>query len=259
MRALIRVKLEPTQYFINLWKNRKNWDEEIVKILTTIGYPPKVTGQKALSKDKRVLEIIKDMPKDIAAEERQHLVMFGYTSDGQAGFVVTGVNPNEIHVRIKGRVFSRVRRASREFLLKIHPHRKRRFQKALFSLEPKGYIEVLEGGSDSPTILGRVITRPARYLLQKHQAELVTLLVTSFVSTLLFFFTPSIKTPVSQFFQSLGFDFTEQYIGGAFERLYSAFLVTSVTIALTQFLRYLELKRLFPVDWGTDIESMHGL
>src|SRR5260221_8553531 len=111
MRALIRGDLQSKEYFMEKWKNRDEYDQAVIDLFLKMGYGAEATGQESLKDHATVAEILEDMPQDVKDQELSHLIMLGQTSEGQCPFLVTAINPTEIHIRIKGRLFGRLRKA----------------------------------------------------------------------------------------------------------------------------------------------------
>jgi hypothetical protein len=267
MRALIRADLKPADHFLLLWNDRKEYDDAVIRIFLKMGYAPAKTGQKELEDDAFVKEIIQDMPPDIKEQETQHLIMLGYTGEGQSHFVVTGVNPTEIHIRIKGRLFGRLRRACANIFQNSRKIRSQwrisRFGQKLAEkdvlpyLEVRHSIEVMEPMRDHPTILGEIIDSPLRETIRQNTNEIYLALFTFVGSVTLFFLSPVLAPLIQNFFvqtfQTNIYDV--DYIRGALERTYSAFLVSFAIAALGLSIRYFDLRHQQPIKWDPDIES----
>jgi hypothetical protein len=58
-------------------------------------------NQERLTNSEVVHHVFEGVPKRIAQKEKAHLIMAGYTSDGQVDFVVCAVNERELHIRAR--------------------------------------------------------------------------------------------------------------------------------------------------------------
>lgn len=267
MRALIRADLQPEDYFVALWKDRSKYDEEIIQLFLEMGYAPAKRDQEQLEEDAFVKEIIQDMPPDIKEQETQHLIMLGYTGEGQSHFVVTGVNPAEIHIRIKGRLFGRLRRACANIYQNSRKLRSRRRNTVIESgesekkiipyLKVRSVIEVMEPMRDHPTILGEIIESPWTELLRQNANELYLAGFTFFSSVSLFFLSPILAPRIEDYLiQTFKTTIYNQvYIQGALERTYSAFLVSFAVTLLGLSIKYFNIRHQRPIKWDSDIET----
>src|SRR5438128_2673633 len=61
------------------------------------------TNQNRLAASEVVAHVFEDFPPRIAHKEKAHLIMAGYTSDGQMDFVVCAVNERALHIRARQR------------------------------------------------------------------------------------------------------------------------------------------------------------
>lgn len=277
MRALIRADLQPTNYFSSLWNKREKYNSQVTQLFLEMGFAPVKVGQKALLEDPFVQEIIEDMPPDIKEQETQHIIMLGYVGEGQSHFIVTGVNPSVIHIRIKGRLFGRLRRACVEIIKKSRQLRDKRqirflggrlvFSKyktthegnndsVLPYLEIKPIIEVMEPMRDHPTILGEIIESAFVEVLRRNRYE-VWLIGFTLIGTVALFFTSPPLAPILERFL-LFFHITNYnalYIQNALERTFSAFLVSFAVTLLGVFVKIFEMSRLKPIKWDSDTEN----
>lgn len=276
MRALIRADLQPSDHFSFLWREREEYDSQVIQMFLDMGYAPVKTGQDALLNDPFVNEILEDMPPDIKEQETEHLILLGYVGEGQSHFIVTGVNPTELHIRIKGRLFGRLRRACADLIKNARKLRDKRqfrllggrillakfkaFEKDNISSAPyieiRRTVEVMEPKRDHPTMLGEIIDSAIVEGLRQSKYDSVIILFTLFGSIGLFFGSPILAPVLHDFLNWLritGYD--AKYIQEALERTYSAFLVSFFISGLGVLTRIFNLRQSKPIIWDTDLES----
>ena len=185
------------------------------------------------------------------------MIMLGYTSEGQSTFLVCAINPSELHIRFRQGLFERLRRSCVEITRKLRHHHgakltlKRELRRRA---RTRRIIEVMETKRDIPTIRGEIITSAFRELARRHWPEMIIALLTFAISAVLFFLTPRIAAPTHTWLRQLGFGFTLPYVSGAFERIYSAFLVTFFITSLTLFVNLIVIYRSKPIKWNSEIE-----
>jgi len=272
MRALIRADLHPSLNFQQLWSDRNAYNEQVVRLFLEMGYAAVKTGQVDLEKDATVEELIKDIPPDIKEQETGHLIMLGYTSEGQSHFLVTGVNPTEVHIRVKGRLYGRLRRACVDIYKNAERLKKRRQKRKsllLLKNDSKGIlitpylilrktIEVMEPLRDHPTIRGEIIESALSEVVKDNRNEVVLIIFTLVGSVFLFFATPYLapvlQTFLVKFLNVVGY--SKDYIQGALERTYSAFLVSFAVTLLTVLTKAFEISRFKPIRWDTDTDKI---
>src|SRR5207302_1793527 len=86
--------------------------------------PNVLSDQEHLEGSPVVALILKDVPPEVKNEESQHLVMLGYTSEGQANLLVCSINPNVLHIRVRDDLFDKLRRACKEICTNVWKHEK---------------------------------------------------------------------------------------------------------------------------------------
>lgn len=276
MRALIRADLQPSDHFSFLWREREEYDSQIIQMFLDMGYAPVKVGQETLLNDPFVNEILEDMPPDIKEQETEHLILLGYVGEGQSHFIVTGVNPTEIHIRIKGRLFGRLRRACTDLIKnarKLRDKRQVRFfgsrlliaksktsEKAHISsapyIEVRHTVEVMEPKRDHPTMLGEIIESASVEGLRQSKYDLVLIAFTLLGSIGLFFGSPLLAPVLYSLLSWLGItEYDALYIQGALERTYSAFIVSFFVASLGILTKIFDLQKSKPIKWDTDLES----
>jgi hypothetical protein len=272
MRALIRAKLNPPEHFNSLWHNRVEFDKAVADLFQDMEFGPEITGQEAIINDSIAQKIIQDIPEDIKEQETKHLILLGYSGLGQAHFIVSGVNPTEIHIRIKGGLFGRIERSCRDITDKSLKLKKSRQKSPPFFLSKNSegtyltlspVIDVLEPTRDTPTITGEVIEAPMSEVIRKSRNEVALIIFTFLGALFLFFLTPTLAPGVQKFLSGLvspayAQGYTLIYVQGALERTYSAFLVTFSVSVIGLLTKIFELWRLKPVKWIMDIESKNN-
>jgi hypothetical protein len=283
MRALIRLKIQPEERLRELWpKQWKQGDsgfsgkevsqthqgemgryyEEIAGLLMEVGFAPLKTWHDDLINDQFVAtNILHDIPKDIESQEKNHLVMMGYISQGQAHFTVAAINPGELHVRIQAPLFDRLRKACEDFNQKVVAFSRRKLSWSLpglgrevsaeqYRILVNPVIEVLEAHRDHPTLEGDIIRNPWREVTRENPGELAIVSFTFIISLLLFLFTPDLAPKLAGYFVAINPQFTETYIQGTLERIYSAFFVTFSITLFGLAVRARNLKQFMPIKWG---------
>jgi hypothetical protein len=260
MRALIRADLFPEDHFVALWAIREDWDAAVRDVFFAMGYAALAKGQVALEEDVHVQSVLSDIPDDILTQEQKHLVMLGYISDGQSHFVVTGINPTELHIRIKGQLLGRLRRACVDMYLKSLKLEAPGIRRMLSDpparplLRFERVIEVFEPKRDNATIAGTTI-RSAREEVMRDNKNEVRLAIFTFLGTvLLFVATPSLAPIMQPWVAWLGPGFTVQYVQGFLERVASAFVVTLAYSIINLIVKMLDVRRTKPIRWDPDIE-----
>ncbi len=276
MRALIRADLQPSDHFSFLWREREEYDSQIIQMFLDMGYAPVKVGQEALLNDPFVNEILEDMPPDIKEQETEHLILLGYVGEGQSHFIVTGVNPTEIHIRIKGRLFGRLRRACTDLIKNARKLRDKRQVRILGGrlliakskasekdhissapyIEIRHTVEVMEPKRDHPTMLGEIIESASIEGLRQSKYDLVLIAFTLFGSIGLFFGSPLLAPVLYDLLNWLGITgYDVEYIQGALERTYSAFIVSFFVTGLGILTKIFDLQKSKPIKWDTDLES----
>lgn len=266
MRALLRADLHPGDYFQQLWEDDKAYAEAVVKLFKQIGYS-KIKVDTDVLQDEKIKNIIVDMPDEVTEEETRRLIMLAYTSRGQSYFIVSGINPTRLHIRIKGGLFGETKKACQEIYRNALREEKRarsRIRRQLFrnrqedtpyiTLEEK--IDVFEPAKRSPTIEGHIIRSATVETFRERTYEFLLMILTLGFSVILFFFTPTIVAPwllgiTNSLTSRFALIFTQAYIQGALERVFSATLVTSMVTAIGILFRILQLRRLKPIKWDT--------
>jgi hypothetical protein len=306
MRALIRASLHPARVFDQLWDDYPAYRKHVLLLFRNIGYAPKhsvfprneasLAAGASSSGDighfnptpvnaatssainptdtyevcpnwKEVTDIFEDVPKDLRLQEMQHMIMLGYSSEGQGNFVVCAINPSELHIRFRQDLFERLRGSSEGICQKIQSHRRRRaFIKRVWRalrrihqsgdssyLKLKPDIDVLEPHRDNATIVGHIVQSATRELIKTYYGEIATAVVTFVIALYLFFAAPSLA-PKAQAWLFRSYDIG--YVQGAIERIYSAFLVTAFVTGLDLGMKWFEFKKDRPIRWNSGIDAI---
>lgn len=267
MRALIRAEIKGFCNKLPSRNDRTKYDHVLVELFKNIGYDARewaghLPTQDELEESADVNRLFESVPETIKNEELKHLVLLGYTSEGQAKFVVCSINQNILHIRVRDDLFDKLKRACKEICMGAWRHAAvssflmRRHRKEpnwdLF-LSIRGPIEVMEPNHSHPTILGHLTRKPMRTLF-KHQAGESILAVLAFsLSILLFLFTPDWAPIVTQILLPIK-TFDQQYIQGLLERIYSALIVTFFITTLDLAVKYRDLYRNRPILWNAGIQ-----
>jgi len=270
MRALIRVTVTDRGATLPKRENRADYDSAITDLFRAIGFDPRslagsttLPSQKDLESSEEVKTLFEGLQGTIADEEKKHLIMLGYTSAGQAKFVVCAINQNVLHIRVRDDLFEKLRLACGEICGKIwthsrwRPHLKKRGTEQRRALALAEVIEVMEPTHKTATILGHLIRRPLVATIKYHRGESLLALVTLATSAALFWYTPELAEPLTRFLDRLK-TFQVPYIQGALERTYSALLVTFAITAIELLIKYIELRRVRPIMWNAGIEPSPG-
>lgn len=236
--------------------------------------------------DANVRQIVKDLiretPRALRRFEYRRVIMLAYGRD-QAYFLVSAVNIDELHIRIKGGLFGSTERTCKDLIRKVSHDRKQVHPTLLRTLFlalgrhrnqlGSGYltlthnIEVIEPGERNATIFGEIIESPLRDLIKKNRSEYRLALLFFFSSFLLLIFTPTLAIwlePLAVWVQSILEyffnpdvipEYTSLYIQGTLERLYSALFVTSIVTAANLIYKFLDIRRTRPINWRLDIDE----
>lgn len=261
MRALIRIDLLDAANILPPREEREEYDKKIRELFSQIGFNARelkdtvsIPSQAELAICPDVEYIFHGVPEVVSEEEKKHLIMLGYTSDGQAKFVICSINQNVLHIRVRDDLFEKLRRSCREmctsiwtYMVGLHWWGKH------VRLKVREYIEVMEPGHHHPTIIGYVIHRPLKALLKQHPGESIMAFSTGLAALALFLFSPELAKPLAAFLEHIK-HFEVAYIQGALERVYSAFLVTCTVTIIDLVVRYRALKYGLPILWNAGIE-----
>ena len=272
MRALIRVTINDPDGTLPSRESREEYNKAIIRLFSAIGFSPRsvtsstsTPNQCDLEQSKDVQELFESLQGTIYEEEKKHLIMLGYTSAGQAKFVVCSINPDVLHIRARDDLFEKLRLACREICTKIWTHSDRmRGSRLRFRRKEGGpyltlddTIEVMEPGNKTVTILGHLIRRPLAAIPKSYHGKSILAASMFLLATSLFLFSPDLARPVQRILSTVK-SFDVLYIQGALERTYSAFLVTFAITMLELYMKYIELRRLRPIVWNAGIEPTRG-
>jgi len=229
-----------------------------------------------------IKDIIREIPQKLRDKECRRAICLGYSSEGQAPFIVFAVNIRDLHIRIRGGLFGKTERACKDIILKAAIHRKinksiaarfgrlisgqwRNFQPTYLTIQKK--IEVMEPNEPMPTIVGTVIESVWAELYSTNRREVLLSAAFFFVALILVIFTPTMAVqfePIAKVFETILKSFINprlvpsyevQYISSALERTYSALFVSSLVSFATLLTSYVDIKRNFPIKWVMDIEE----
>jgi hypothetical protein len=271
MRALIRVTVQDRGATLPKREDRQEYDSAITDLFRAIGFDPRslagsktLPSQMELETSEEVKALFEGLQGTIAEEEKKHLIMLGYTSAGQAKFVVCSINQNVLHIRVRDDLFEKLRLACGEICARIWAHSTRwrpRFNKRNAgqrrALQLAEVIEVMEPTHKTATILGHLIRWPWVATIRYHRGESLLALVALVTSGTLFWYTPELAEPLTRFLARLK-TFQPSYVQGALERTYSALLVTFAITAIELLIKYIELRRGRPIMWNAGIEPSPG-
>lgn len=266
MRALIRIEIIDPNGKLPPRDDRGEYDKALISVFRTAGYDPRrltssaadLPTQADLERSEEVARLFEGVPDNVREEESKHLIMLGYTSEGQAKFVVCSINQRVIHIRVRDDLFDKLRRACREICTSIWRYASPRFSAfdrstSGIHLQVNGPVEVIEPGHGHPTILGHLIRHPFRELLKTYPRESTLAVITLFVSLMLFWKTPDFAPILTGWFQHLK-QFQVTYIQGALERTYSAILVAFFLTSVDLGIKFWQLRVGRPIVWNAGIE-----
>lgn len=267
MRALLRAKLRPVNRFIELWDNETEYVSAVASIFRAMGFAIDFLGKEDVMQSEAFKRIMNNTPEEIFADETKRPIMVGYSSSGQAPFLVVAVNPTDLHIRVQAEILMRIENSCAEILSKAIDHAKEQRTPILSRLREdvsKPYIaigstiNVMEPHRSVPTILGETVGTSFLTVLgtviRKNRQDVILVLFTLLGSVLLFFSTPFLAEYLSNSLSRLIGEANAQvynadYIKGALERTYSAFLVTFFVSTLNLATRAFDLWRKRPIGW----------
>jgi hypothetical protein len=130
MRALIRAYIREHKALPNREDAREDYDNALIKLFQEIGYDARrlsgrqdrLPTQDELRDSKDVERLFDGVPDDLRDEETKHLIMLGYTSQGQAKFVVCSINQLVLHIRVRDDLFDKLKRACKEICVSSWNH-----------------------------------------------------------------------------------------------------------------------------------------
>jgi hypothetical protein len=266
MRALMRIEIVDPKRQLPSRNDRDQYDAAVVALLKEIGYDARqlsstattLPSQAELEQWEEVKRLFEGVPNNVLLEETKHLVMLGYTSEGQAKFVVCSINQRIIHIRVRDDLFDKLRRACREICTSIwkhaaHMHRTFGKRPSYLYLRVNGPVEVIEPGHGHATILGHLIKSPLRELIKTYPRESSLAVITLLTSLILFWITPDFAPVLTKWLQRIK-DFQISYIQGALERTYSAILVTFFLTIVDLAIKFRQLWIGRPIIWNAGIE-----
>jgi hypothetical protein len=266
MRALMRIEIVDPKNQLPDRNDREQYDAAVVALFKEIGYDARqlssmattLPSQAELEQWEEVKRLFEGVPNNVLSEEAKHLVMLGYTSEGQAKFVVCSINQRIIHIRVRDDLFDKLRRACREICTSIwkhaaYMHRPFGKRSSYLYLRVNGPVEVIEPGHGHATILGHLIKSPFRELVKTYPRESSLAVITFLVSLTLFWITPDLAPVLTKELQRIK-DFQTSYIQGALERTYSAILVTFFLTTVDLAIKFRQLWIGRPIIWNAGIE-----
>lgn len=270
MRALIRAEIRGCPDSFPDRGDRREYDAAVIQLVKDIGYDARhlhicldhLPTQQEMEASEDVAKLFEGVPDPVKTQELKHLVMLGYTSEGQAKFVVCSINQNVLHIRVRDDLFDKLKRACKEICMCAWRHALKRSR--LFRLIRRktnwhlylfirGPIEVMEPNHSHATILGHLVRKPLNTLIRHHPGESFLVASALILSLLLFWYTPDWAPSLTQLLIPLK-KFEPQYVQGLLERVYSALLVTFFITALDLAVKYRELYRNRPILWNAGIE-----
>lgn len=274
MRALIRVKITARHNALPPREHREAYDKAIIALFRDIGYDPRtVEGSGAIptqdelanSKEvKHLFENLLDTDEKIVGEEMKHLVMLGYTSAGQAMFVVCSINQDVLHIRVRDDLFEKLRQACSELCGEAWTHEHKYWVSGLLlqkspaaALRLNDTIEVMEPHHKTATIRGHLVRSAIGATWKYYAAERNLALVTLGIALMLFWNTPQLAPPLTDFLARFK-TFDNAYVQSAIERISSAFLITAAVTMLELTIKFFDLRRAKPIMWNAGIEPSRG-
>jgi hypothetical protein len=267
MRALIRVEIVDPKCGLPPRANRAEYDPAIISLFGVIGYDARhlanacsLPTQGELEQSKDVEYLFEGVPDRVKDEEMKHLIMLGYTSEGQAKFILCSINQTILHIRVRDDLFDKLRRACKEICRSVWDHSARQIKRSFLLRKSsdkhfriKGPIEVMEPGHGHPTIIGQLVRHPLASLFKNNPGESALALVTLAIAVVMFWKTPEFAPALTAWLAHFK-TFKPEYIQGVLERIYSAFLVTFFVTLMDLIIRYRELRRGRPIVWNAGIE-----
>jgi len=259
MRALIRVELAGLSPDFPQ-RSEEEYDKNVKNLFAQMGFDarPMEPGPDGCSEE--IEYLFEGVPKRIKDEEMKHIVMLGYTSEGQAKFCVCSINRETLHVRIRDDLFDKLKRACSELCARVWQlnsslPRKGWFKRRALSVSAKvrSSIEVMEPGHGHATILGHIVQHPVRVLFRTYPGEVLIASTTLLLFCVLFWLTPDLAAPIAAFLSHFR-QFSAEYVQGALERIHSALLVTSFVTFIDLFIKFREFRRVRPIMWNAGIE-----
>jgi hypothetical protein len=111
MRALIRIEIVDPKCGLPPRANRSEYATERLCDARHLVNCPSLPTQPELDESEEVKYLFEDAPDLVKRKEMEHLIMLGYTSEGQAKFVLCSINQTILHIRVRDDLFDNLRRA----------------------------------------------------------------------------------------------------------------------------------------------------
>lgn len=215
-------------------------NHKILEAVRTFGWEPVEIQllDDDISKEKKYKEmadiLFKDMP-EIAVEEKDNVLFYGYLADDQTKFVVTRRVQGQITFRLLHPVLLRVQSSTRKMVRKILDSR--------FGEISSNNVLIYERGFDDIIFTGRIVPSPLREALKTNRKD-----------ALLFIVPLMFAAPLLAGLVNINL---EQYelLKGTAERLSTALLTTSVVSGLGLFQTFWEIRRHKLIIWNFSSEE----
>jgi len=272
MRAVIRAKIIDVNGDIPDRDNkdrRAEYNEKIIELFKSIGYSAydKVSENEkdlgSLSKFGKDLDWFFEWAPDIIRNnERCNSIMIGYTSSGQAKFVVTTINQNDLHIRVRDDLFDKLRKGCQEICSRAIKLEKRAkilhfipIYNKINYLHIEDYIEVMEPHHGHATIEGKVIRDASAFIGTEYKSE-KNLAIISFTMSLVFlFFHVDIANYMQPYINYIH-KIEVNSISGFFDKISSALMITAFVASTTLILKWLNIKNETPIMWNAAIKKI---
>lgn len=216
--------------------------KKVLQLFDEVGYAPRLTWKDGIRFDITAKNIYDFVPEDLKQYEMQHLIMSSYTPGCQAYYIVSAINPGELHIRLRADSLLDIRDACLEF------HDKIRYSKRI-GLKLEHNIEVLEPNYDVPMIRGYIIDNTYKQILY-NRSEVTIICFSLCVTILLSILAPFLADPISMKLTQYSAKFSAIYVQSNIERLYSAFLGLNFALTTGLYLKLQTLKKDAPIKWN---------
>jgi hypothetical protein len=238
------------------------YENRVKAIFISLGLQPVPIQRFEMEQQEFIKDILEEIPSGIVNREFRQVVMGGYIGRGQSSFLVTVVNPNQLHIRIKAAylsmlqdscmyLYNHVKKHSKKFRIirGKHDDAKNGSSNKHDYLVLENEVQVLEPRQHQATMKGKVVESIPNALWNRERYQIVLTIVLFFVSGGLFFLTPFLAQPVSDLLILLNPLYDFQYILRAFERLSTAFVASTLIAVVNIVFIASKLMRERPIMW----------
>ncbi len=219
-------------------------NHEVLKLLRSFGWEPagiRDLGNDETAKEQKYKEsaevLFRDMP-EIAVEEKDYVIFFGFLADTQTKFAVTRTVEGQITFRLLHPVLPRLQSSTRKMVRKIIASRLSDKQLEISNQS----IVIYERGFDHIILSGRVIPSAVRETIRTDRKDMLL-----FVGPLLFL------VPLAAGLVLVN-PATHRLLGGTLERMSTALLTTSLVSLLGLIQNYYEIRRNRLIAWTFTID-----